>query len=71
MGSGLGKSFVMAHVATVLLLLRKIETVKIIFSEAELRDNERAIVAKMEEFSGRSVNTELMANVTDLELKTG
>ena len=71
MGSGLGKSFVMAHVTTVLLLIGKIDTVRIIFSEAELRDNERAIVDKIRSISGREVVTELMEAVGELELKEG
>ena len=69
MGSGLGKSFVMAHVATVLLLVGRIDTVRIVFSEPELRDNEREIVDKMTSFCGREVATELMEDVEELELK--
>ena len=71
MGSGLGKSFVMAHVTTVLLLQKLINRVKIVFSEAELRDNESAIIDKIRTISGGQVDTVLMNDVDKLELPTG
>ena len=47
MGSGLGKSFVMAHVTAVLLHAKAIDSVTIIFSEQELLDNEEPIIEKI------------------------
>ena len=60
MGSGLGKSFVMAHVTAVLLHAKVIDSVTIIFSEQELLDNESTIIAKIKELCSGTVITKIM-----------
>ena len=68
MGSGLGKSFVMAHLTTVLLHAGAIDSVTLIFSEPELLRNEEAIVERIRKMCAKPIVTKLMTDLYNVDL---